>query len=44
VPIRYRKFAAIYCTRSLVFRFCRWHIVATQKQIADIIVEKIDPR
>jgi len=40
VSDHYRKFATIYFARSFVLVFCRWHIIATQKKIAHIIMDK----
>jgi len=40
VSDHYRKFATIYFARSFVLVFCRWHIIATQKEIAHIIMDK----
>jgi len=40
VSDHYRKFATIYFARSLVLVFCRGHIIATQKAIAHIIMDK----
>jgi len=40
VSDHYRKFATIYFARSVVLIFCRWHIIATQKEIAHIIMDK----
>jgi hypothetical protein len=40
VSDHYRKFATIYFARSFVLVFCRWHIIATQKEIAYIIMDK----
>jgi hypothetical protein len=42
VSDRYRKFATNYFARIARIGFCRWHIVATQKQI--LLDKKIEPR